>query len=238
MRAFKHRRQCQVSLCGILSEGRCRLKTAGSGARRSPPPGIANEISSGWHQYPFSAVTATCKRLVVVHFQDAVTDVSMEHLRNFPRQRTPSKSVLGHLPYGRSALMLAPLRRLARVFLVIFLLIYITTWLSYSERFLRLWGTAEEEDDLLWSEDRTWLRKSDGKLLVPIDDQGHVVAANGEEKPRHPMHRLVQDAERKWKHMLRRYGRLFVSPFGRIAYRTEQAEQDVGRSGAGVPAKI
>ncbi|KAG8887721.1 Glycosyltransferase Family 90 domain containing protein [Tulasnella sp. 332] len=56
---------------------------------------------------------------------------------------------------------------------------------------------------------RTWPFQMDGKLVVPMDDQGKIIRLNANETSnvRHPMYHLIMDAERKWNAMVRRQSR-------------------------------
>lgn len=108
-------------------------------------------------------------------------------------------------------------RRSARVLvfvpLALFSLYYFTQSHSYP-----LKGGADREPDPLaltrptirkpkppkpqhkWTE--LWEAKSDGKLVVPIDEKGNAISKIG--FTRHPLLDLVEEAERKWNATLQR----------------------------------
>lgn len=47
-----------------------------------------------------------------------------------------------------------------------------------------------------------WQTKSDGKLVIPLDENGQIPGKEG--KMKHPFYQLVAKAEKKWNDMVKR----------------------------------
>lgn len=102
-------------------------------------------------------------------------------------------------------LMTGHFRRRLIVLVYFFVFVWLLSYVTVSGR-LRRWTAAilenPDEEALL----QAWLVHANGKLVVPVNDQGSIIRLNSNESAqvRHPMYLLIRDAERKWTAMLER----------------------------------